>query len=90
MVKYFYDSTNFNALRDAWKRLFEDSCHKMAAYLEEMYRNSGYQRYERSYQIKCQHKEYTILCKEGRDGRRKRRENIMACRVLPTQHWDGR
>ena len=37
-----------------------------AANLEEMYLNSGYQRYERSYQIKCQHKEYTILCPEFR------------------------
>ena len=37
-----------------------------AAILEEMYLNRGYQRYERSYQLKCQHKEYTILCPEFR------------------------
>ena len=43
-----------------------------AASLEEAYINAGYQRYERVYQIRYQHKEYTIICPEFRndaDGR---------------------
>ena len=37
-----------------------------AVSLEEKYLNAGYQRYERSYQLKFQHIEYTILCPEFR------------------------
>ena len=39
-----------------------------AASLEEEYLNAGFQRYERSYQLKWQHMEYTILCPEFRSG----------------------
>jgi len=34
--------------------------------LEEMYLSTGYHRYERRYQLKCQHKEYIIQCPEYR------------------------
>jgi hypothetical protein len=35
--------------------------------LEQEYLNAGYRRYERSYKIKEQHKEYTIICPEFRN-----------------------
>ena len=37
------------------------------AELEKQYRDAGYQKRERSYKIKYQHKEYTVICAEFRD-----------------------
>ena len=35
--------------------------------LEEKYQQAGYQKHERSYKLKYQHKEYTVLCPEYRN-----------------------
>ena len=35
--------------------------------LEEIYQNAGYQKHERSYKLKYQHKEYTVSCPEYRN-----------------------
>lgn len=41
-----------------------------AAELEKQYRDAGYKERERSYKIKYQHKEYTVICLEFRDGKK--------------------
>jgi hypothetical protein len=41
-----------------------------AADLEKQYRDAGYQERERSYKIKYQHKEYTVICLEFRDDKK--------------------
>jgi len=38
----------------------------LAPELEDKYQQAGYQKHERSYKLKYQHKEYTVLCPEYR------------------------
>jgi hypothetical protein len=51
-----------------WLKNSKDNIYQVQdAELEAKYLGAGYQRYERSYKIKEQHKEYIVICPEFRD-----------------------
>ena len=51
-----------------WLNNSKDNIYRVQdAQLEKQYLDAGCQRYERSYQIKEQHKEYTLICPEFRN-----------------------